>query len=68
MCLCALHCEKIKYRINSYTTCTCIQSRDNDDNKGANGLPGTKRALIAVPLAGFRNVSIANTDETVRKQ
>jgi hypothetical protein len=39
----------------------CIQSRDN----GADGPPNTRKALIAAHLAGFRNVSIANTDATI---
>jgi hypothetical protein len=48
----------------------CTQSRDAVANaaKGANGPPSTRKALTAAPLADFRNVSIANTDATIRKQ
>ena len=49
---------------------TCIQSPDNDNDNNdndANGRQSTKKALTAARLAGSRNVSIANTDETVRK-
>jgi len=47
---------------------TCIQSPDNDNVNDANGRQSTKKALTAARLAGSRNVSIANTDETVRKE
>ena len=43
----------------------CIRSPDNDHD--ANGRQSTKKALTAARLAGSRNVSIANTDETERK-
>ena len=33
-----------------------------------NGPLSTKRALIAVPLAGSRNVSIANTDDAKQQK
>ena len=34
----------------------------------ANGPLSTKRALIAAPLAGSRNVSIANTDDAKQQK
>ena len=45
----------------------CTQSRDKAA-KGANGPPSTRKALTAAHPADFRNVSIANTDATIRKQ
>ena len=52
---------------SSYKTCIQSPDNDNDNDNDANGRQSTKKALTAARLAGFRNVSIANTDETVRK-
>ena len=53
-----------------YWSKQCTQSRDKDDKDDKddiNGPPNTRKALIAAHLADFRNVSIANTDETIRR-
>jgi len=59
MCLCDLRHENKKKCDQIILDKTCIQSRDD-----ANGPPSIKKASIAARLAGFRNVSIANTDDT----
>ena len=52
---------------SSYKKCIRSPDNDNDNDNDANGRQSTKKALTAARLAGSRNVSIANTDETVRK-